>query len=284
MIQSEIPMPGMGDAEMDLSVFHQTYTEEPKAEQPKPVLQQQPLQPKEEKEPPVHLQLKIREEKETSEFDREKKELEIKKQQLDDRFEKLRQSILSGTGTAPGAPPAGPDQHNSQHPNPSSAASGGYLSRPSNIYAENKRDVNASRPAEEPLPKPAAKMESDETFDMQLVIRNDIPAAEEPLAHQTQQPVRPQAEEPAPQDNAEEQKRRAADRLQKLRNLSFNVNAADPNNEFETVPAYIRRNMELFNNSSSVEDFYSNYTVKSDGKNGSQISTINTFLDGKKPD
>jgi cell division protein FtsZ len=69
-----------------------------------------------------------------------------------------------------------------------------------------------------------------------------------------------------------------------LRNLSFNVNAADPNNEFETVPAYIRRNMELFNNSSSVENFYSNYTVNSDGKNGSHISTINTFLDGKKPD
>jgi cell division protein FtsZ len=69
-----------------------------------------------------------------------------------------------------------------------------------------------------------------------------------------------------------------------LRNLSFNVNAADPNNEFESVPAYIRRNMELFNNSSSVENFYSNYTVKPDGNNGARISTINTFLDGKKPD
>jgi cell division protein FtsZ len=50
------------------------------------------------------------------------------------------------------------------------------------------------------------------------------------------------------------------------------------------VPAYIRRNMELFNNSSSVENFYSNYTVKPDGNNGTRISTINTFLDGKKPD
>ena len=85
-------------------------------------------------------------------------------------------------------------------------------------------------------------------------------------------------------DETEEQKRRAAERLHKLRNLSFNVNAADPNNEFETVPAYIRRNMELYNHNSQVESFYSNYEVKSDKNNQAQISTINTFLDGKKPD
>jgi cell division protein FtsZ len=93
-----------------------------------------------------------------------------------------------------------------------------------------------------------------------------------------------QAEESRDGNDADEQKRRAAERLQKLRNLSFNANGADPNNEFEAVPAYIRRNMELFSNSSSVENFYSNYTVKPDGNNGAQISTINTFLDGKKPD
>ena len=85
-------------------------------------------------------------------------------------------------------------------------------------------------------------------------------------------------------DETEEQKRRAAERLHKLRNLSFNVNAADPNNEFETVPAYIRRNMELYNSNSHIENFYSNYEVKSDQNNQAQISTINTFLDGKKPD
>ena len=86
-------------------------------------------------------------------------------------------------------------------------------------------------------------------------------------------------------DEAEEQKRRAAERLHKLRNLSFNVNGADPNNEFENVPAYIRRNMELYGNSfSAVENFYSNYEVKKDDNNQTQISTINTFLDGKKPD
>jgi len=104
-----------------------------------------------------------------------------------------------------------------------------------------------------------------------------------PLAHQAQPPLTTEAEDPALQDEAEEQKRRAAERLHKLRNLSFNVNG-DPNNEFENVPAYIRRNMELYNSTSHIESFYSNYEVKKDEKNQTQISTINTFLDGKRPD
>src|SRR4029079_10578470 len=47
----------------------------------------------EEPEAPVQLHLKIKDER--AEADEEKKELERKKQWLDDRFEKLRQSILS---------------------------------------------------------------------------------------------------------------------------------------------------------------------------------------------
>jgi cell division protein FtsZ len=86
------------------------------------------------------------------------------------------------------------------------------------------------------------------------------------------------------QDEAEGLKRRAAERINKLRNLSFNMNAADPNNEFETVPAYIRRNLELYNTVNNVETFYSQYEVKGDKNNLGEISTINSFLDGKKPD
>ena len=86
-------------------------------------------------------------------------------------------------------------------------------------------------------------------------------------------------------DEVEEQKRRAAERIQKLRNLSYNMNTADNNQEFDAVPAYVRRNMELFGNTlSSVENFYSKYTVGKDENDQAQISTINTFLDGKKPD
>ncbi|MBC7829432.1 MAG: cell division protein FtsZ [Chitinophagaceae bacterium] len=169
---------------------------------------------------------------------------------------------------------------------PAPAASGGYLAKPSNIYAEPKieKSVSDHLSVESTVVNPI--QEEEPSSDMQLVFKDDIPAAEEPRAHQIQQPVMemPSVEEPALQDEAEIHRQRAAERIQKLRNLSFNINAADPNNEFETVPAYIRRNLELYNTISHVENFYSNYEVKADDNNNAQISTINTFLDGKKPD
>jgi len=170
---------------------------------------------------------------------------------------------------------------------PSPAASGGYqLARPSNIYAESQAEVFTSTPSAEKTvsSSDAAKTGEDiPELQMQLVER-DIPAADMPLADQAQPLLTPEVEDPAMRDEADEQKRRAAERLHKLRNLSFNVNSADPNNEFETVPAYIRRNMELYNSNSHIESFYSNYEVKAGKDNQAQISTINTFLDGKKPD
>ena len=170
---------------------------------------------------------------------------------------------------------------------PSPAASGGYLAKPSNIYAEPSID-KSPRPVNHPSFHTDLKpgKEEEPSPELQLVFKEEIPAADEPLAHQTQEIVMASesAEELAMQDEAENQKRRAAERIQKLRNLSFNINAADPNNEFETVPAYIRRNLELYNTVSHVENFYSNYEIRSDEENTGSISTINTFLDGKKPD
>lgn len=176
---------------------------------------------------------------------------------------------------------------NSTSTSPMPAASGGYqLARPSNIYAESKPEVYTSKTsAENPVSADVAANSEDELPDMQMqLVEKDIPAAGMPLAHHAQAPLSTEVEDSAMRDEADEQKRRAAERLHKLRNLSFNVNSADPNNEFETVPAYIRRNMELYNSNSHIESFYSNYEVKSDQNNKAQISTINTFLDGKKPD
>jgi cell division protein FtsZ len=170
---------------------------------------------------------------------------------------------------------------------PVPAASGGYLARPSNIYAESQAEAITSKSSvEEPVPQNEPVRTSEESLcDMQMVMRDEIPAADVPLAHQTHTPLNTTAEAPALQDETEEQQRRAAERLQKLRNLSFNINNAEPNNEFETVPAYIRRNMELYGNTiSAVENFYSNYEVKKDENDNTHISTINTFLDGEKPD
>lgn len=223
--------------------------------------------PQEEEAPTTGLQMKFREEpKPEAEWDVEKKELEKQKKALEDKFEALRQNVLGQnmSGNTPSQP---------------SPAAGGYLSRPSNIYAENKKDL--SRP-EEPLRTANTKTEQDEAFDMHLVIRNENPATDAPASQPAPTPQATAGD--VPSGNATEDKQRATERLQKLRNLSFNLNAADPNNEYENVPAYIRRNMELNQGTSAVENFYSNYTVKSDGKSNATISTINTFLDGKKPD
>ena len=118
-------------------------------------------------------------------------------------------------------------------------------------------------------------------MEMQLVMKEEI--AEPVIAPQPEPRVAAASED---FDDAEEQKRRAAERIQKLRNLSYNMNnTADANNEFDAVPAYVRRNMDLFGTAlTSVENFYSKVTVSKDENNQTQISTINTFLDGKKPD
>jgi len=229
-----------------------------------------PVEDKEES--PVHMQLKM-EDNESVERDREKEELDAKKKALNDKFEQLRQNILGGMPSQ--AKPA-------QQSNYPASTSGGYLSRPSNIYAESKGEPTAPKPTEEAASKKAS--DDEEAFDMKLVIRGESPAADAPVAPPVQNAAAPKAEDAQVGPNAEDEKRKAAERLQKLRNLSFNLNAADPNNELEAVPAYIRRNMDLGSNTSSVENFYSNYTVKPDGEKTAQISTINTFLDGKKPD
>lgn len=188
--------------------------------------------------------------------------------------------------------PSTPAQPVNQQPNASSAAAtqntGGFLARPSNIYADSAfEDSKQTTPVNQPVQNQSTvkTVREEDPNDMQLVFREDIPAADVPGAYQTPPVVMASSvEEPAMQDEADEQKRRAAERIQKLRNLSFNINGADPNNEFETVPAYIRRNLELYNTISSVENFYSNYEVKNDENNKTSISTINTFLDGEKPD
>jgi cell division protein FtsZ len=167
------------------------------------------------------------------------------------------------------------------------SSTGGYLAKPQRIYVQEPKPTPESNTTEE-LPLLQSTVQADEpVFEMQMVVKETHQAAEEkPIVQpQTYQPLTmSNVEDPALQDETEELRRRANDRIAKLRNLSFNINAADPNNEFEAVPAYLRRNMELHNSIADVETFYSKYTVKSDENNQAEISTINTFLDGKKPD
>ncbi len=171
----------------------------------------------------------------------------------------------------------------SKEPEPEQDLSAGvgvrsYLAKPSNIYAEpRKEEVTAKKPV--PDPEPEEKMELVERTELRTeepkVVMNHV---------EKEQPQQPQQPQLSPEEEMQLQKRKQVERLQKLRNLSFNVNVNDPNSEYETVPAYIRRNMELQNNSNHIESYYSKFEVSSDDKNQGQINTINTFLDGKKPD
>lgn len=192
------------------------------------------------------------------------------------------------------APPVKIEENNQQ----TSAVTSGFLVKPSQIYVEEPAPFQKAQEQkveirqEEPdqlsqatvqplmeLPKP----EKDAEEFIELVIHDEaapeLPVQEEVVA------VESSSEEPTPIDEAEAQRARAAERLYKLRNLSFNFNAQDPSNEYENIPAYVRHNLQVHNTTlASVEKFYSSYSVGKDDNNVTQISTINTFLEGKKPD
>ncbi|MBM3412331.1 MAG: cell division protein FtsZ [Bacteroidetes bacterium] len=196
-------------------------------------------------------------------------------------------------------------------PEPASIApvvSGGYLTRPMNIYTEVPTQEQAVPEIATPAPadqsvqiyfeeevvvnaqdtqmKPVAMVAEEvaELFEMKLVEKDEDPAPPTPLLVELHRNTPADALELPEVDESIVQQRRAAERLQKLRNLSFNVNAADPNNEFETIPAYIRQNMEMYNSKTQIENFYSNYEVKEDPNKQGPISSLNSFLNGEKPD
>jgi cell division protein FtsZ len=194
--------------------------------------------------------------------------------------------IADKTSISPEQPKSKPERNKSIDKEASTVpTSGGYLAKPSQIY-EEEQPYQKSKIIEEPTPLQMPVRADEPVIEMQLVVKNSLEATEEiELNVQQTQPIMiSTVEEPLLVDEADESRRRAMERIAKLRNLSFNLNAADPNNEFESVPAYLRRNMELHNSIADVESFYSNYTVKSDQNNQAEISTINTFLEGKKPD
>ena len=178
------------------------------------------------------------------------------------------------------------------------------LNKPVNIYAEAELEIEAEAEEVEAVVESVTEVAYDitaevvvaaDTENLETSFRSvEMEMEEEP----TMQLVMREASSVTPQnrpqhssfdismDNSEEQRRKVAERIQKLRNLSFNINnGSDPGVEFDAVPAYVRRNLDLFGNTmASVENYYSKYTVDQDENNQTQISTINSFLDGKKPD
>lgn len=92
-------------------------------------------------------------------------------------------------------------------------------------------------------------------------------------------------EEIADKKALEEQKKALEDRAERLRRMSFNINGNEGRDEMENVPAYVRKNLNIDNDVASADQFYSNYSIgKKDDQSQASIETINTFLDGQKPD
>ncbi len=93
------------------------------------------------------------------------------------------------------------------------------------------------------------------------------------------------AEEMEEDRRFEEQKRALEERAERLRRLSFNVKATEGSDDMEAVPAYMRRAVNMQpEQASSADTGFSGYSIGADGKGGTGIQTLNTFLEGKKPD
>ena len=124
-----------------------------------------------------------------------------------------------------------------------------------------------------------------EESPLKLIIKNEEPAQQLPVMKIGERIL--SAEEIEEKQRFEEQKRALEDRAERLRRMSFNIKGSESNDEMEAVPAYMRKNMKLDNGVASSDSYYSGYSVGvNDNPDNPQaaIQTINTFLDGKKPD
>ncbi|MFT4060990.1 MAG: cell division protein FtsZ [Edaphocola sp.] len=121
--------------------------------------------------------------------------------------------------------------------------------------------------------------------ELELIIKNEQPELLHPEQVKRGSRFLSQ-EELEEQRRFEEQKRALEDRAERLRRMSFNINGNENASDIENVPAYMRRqNADAEQPQNSHDAFLSGYSVNAEkpGKQGI-ISTINTFLEGKKPD
>lgn len=138
--------------------------------------------------------------------------------------------------------------------------------------------------AAEPV-KAAEKKAETSAPELQLVIKNEMPKEEMPTKIGDHLLTEDEIED---RRRFEEQKKALEDRAERLRRMSFNIKGTESADEMEAVPAYVRKNMKLSDEVASSDTFYSGYSVgvnnEQDDKTRASIQTINTFLDGKKPD
>lgn len=155
------------------------------------------------------------------------------------------------------------------------------------LHDDKTDDSSNSSPDSESFSVPEMKAEETKQEqtggnEIQLVIKNE-PAEDLPAkigSHYLS------AEELEEKRRFEEQKRALEERAERLRRMSFNIKGTESADDMENVPAYIRRQIDIDNGVASADKFYSGYSVgiNDNQNNQASIQTINTFLDGKKPD
>jgi cell division protein FtsZ len=152
--------------------------------------------------------------------------------------------------------------------------------------------ATATEPTPAPVTAPVAKVEEAPVAEVksptiELVIKNEEPQVKKEETPTVIGERVLTAEEIEERNRFEEQKRALEERAERLRRMSFNIKSTESSDEVENVPAYLRKNVQMENGVNSEDTFYSGYTVSvNENQNNNQVSiqTINTFLDGKKPD
>lgn len=154
------------------------------------------------------------------------------------------------------------------------------------VMPENKVD-------EKPVEKePEAKADVEQApvnKPLELVIKNDAPVAKAPAQEAPAVSTKREmtASELEEKRVFEEQKRALEERAERLRRMSFDVKSTDSADDMENVPAYVRKNIKIDDKTPSSDSYLSNYSVGvNDGNKDDKadLQTINTFLQGKKPD
>jgi cell division protein FtsZ len=129
--------------------------------------------------------------------------------------------------------------------------------------------------------KPAEQKESEP--QLELVIKNEAEAPKREAAPQKEERHLTEFELEE-RRIFEEQKRSFEERAERLRQMSFNIHGNENAAEVENVPAYLRQNLDLNKQEHSEDTYLSGYSVADNKRSKGGISTINTFLFGKKPD
>jgi hypothetical protein len=158
--------------------------------------------------------------------------------------------------------------------------------KPIEVYLRERNEATFEAPiaeASEPLQYRNYFEETPaEDNGMKLFVKEEAPVEEEPKVIIGERVL--SADEIEERRRFEAQKRALEERAERLRSMSFKIKGSESNDDMENQPAYLRKNINLDNANASSSTHMSGYRVGNDGNSQPGIQTINTYLDGKRPD